>query len=457
MNTVVPTVDKASRAKIILALAIPAMLENFFQTIVGFVDTLFVAKLGLAEVAAVGVTNAILQVYFALFMALGVGASSLLARSIGEMDVEKARRITKQSVWLAVLAGVICGAVTLFFAESLLQLMGADQEVLQKGALYFRIVAIPSVLLSLTFVLGSILRATGDTKSPMKVSLWINIIHVALDYVLIFGMFFIPALGISGAAWATVIVRLIGVIALFGYIRKSKWGIGKTIFTPVAADMNITSSLIRLATPAAIERLIMRLGQVLYFGIILVLGTKTYAAHQIAGNIEIFSYMPGYGLAAAATTLVGQRIGAGLKSEAYRFGVETAWIGAAFMTFVGIIMFFAAPWASRFFTDDTGVISQVVTALRIDAFAQPALAIGLILTGALQGLGDTKTPMVATAIGMWAIRVAGVYLTVEILGMGLAGVWLTIAVDLYVRAGYLFYQFRKKGYHQQATSKSLTA
>lgn len=429
------------KIRVILALAVPAMIENILQTIVGFVDTLFVSKIGLVEVTAVGIANAILAVYMAIFMALGTGTSALIARSVGAKDFEKAKSIAKQATWIAILIGLLFGLISLFFAEPLLKIMGAEPNVLEVAVTYFRIVAVPSVFISLMFVFGSILRAAGDTKTPMKVSVWINIVHIVFDYLLIFGFWKFGGLGITGAAWATVIARILGTIALYRYIVKSK--LHFSLFDGFSFN-DSPRSLIKLSTPAAAERLIMRLGQVLYFGLIVHIGTATYAAHTIAGNIEIFSYMPGYGLAVAATTLVGQNLGANQKKEAYSYGMLTTGIAVLFMSFIGVILYFFSPWFVIWFTTDKNVIDMVTTALRIDAFAQPALAIGLVLAGALQGAGDTKSPMYSTAVGMWVIRVIGVYILGIQMGMGIAGVWLSILIDLFVRAGYLLLRFKKK-------------
>jgi putative MATE family efflux protein len=432
--------EQTTKQKIafIVALAVPAMIENILQTIVGFVDTLFVSRLGLNEVTAVGIANAVLAVYIAIFMALGVGTSSLIARSIGSGDINKAKSIAQQSTILSAIFGLLFGLISLVFSEHLLRLMGAESEVLRDGVSYFKIVAIPSIFISLMFTLGSILRAAGDTKTPMKVSWWINILHIGLDYLLIFGFFGLPGFGVEGAAWATVVVRVIGTIALFHYIKQSKLSfslLGKV-------SKGDSYSILKLSTPAAIERLIMRLGQVLYFGLIVKIGADTYAAHTIAGNIETFSYMPGYGLAIAATTLVGQSIGAKRFKDAYAYGMITTVIAIVFMSFIGILLFFLSPWFASWFTTEKNAVDMVVTALRIDAFAQPALAIGLVLAGALQGAGDTKSPMYSTALGMWVIRILGVYILGIQLSMGIAGVWLSIAFDLYVRAIYLFYRFK---------------
>ena len=444
MSDAVPIGDTnhKQKIKVILALAVPVMIENFLQTIVGFVDTLFVARIGLEEVAAVGVTSAIVAIYIAVFMAIGVGTSSMISRSIGADRIDDAKAIARQATWIAIFVGILFGIVTLFFAEPLLRLMGADQDVIAKGVIYFKIVAIPSVFLALMTVFGSILRSAGDTKTPMKVGIWINLIHIGLDYILIFGHFGFEGWGIAGAAWATSIVRVMGAIVLFLYIRKSKliFSIWK------GTESGFTMPLLRLSGPAAAERLIMRFGQVLYFGLIIRVGTDVYTAHVLAGNIEIFSYMPGYGLAIAATTLVGQNIGAKRIGDAYQYALLTAWIATIFMGFFGVILFIFSPIAASWFTEDKEIIGMVTTALRIDAFIQPFLAIGLVIAGALQGAGDTKSPMYSTMIGMWMIRVVGVYVLCIYLDMGIAGVWLSIGLDVAVRAAFLLYRFRRHMY-----------
>jgi putative MATE family efflux protein len=441
VSRVLPIGDtsRKQKVKVILALAVPTMIENFLQTIVGFVDTLFVSRIGLNEVAAVGVTNAIVAVYIAVFMAMGVGTSSLIARSVGAGEIDKAKAIARQSTLISAILGLAFGVVTLFFAEPLLRLMGAEPSVLANGVVYFRIVAIPSIFLSLMTVFGSILRAAGDTKTPMKVGVWINLIHIGLDYVLIFGLGGWAGWGIAGAAWATAIVRVFGAAALYFYIRKSKLSFSLRKGT----SNELTLPLLKLSGPAAVERLIMRFGQVLYFGLIVRIGTDVYAAHVLAGNIEIFSYMPGYGLAVAATTLVGQHLGANRKNDAYHYGMLTTWIAVVFMAFIGVLLFFLSPIAAGWFTKDKVVIGMVTTALRIDAFAQPFLAISLVVAGALQGAGDTKSPMYSTAIGMWLIRVLGVYVLCVQLGTGIAGVWLSIAIDLFIRAVFLLFRFKR--------------
>ena len=429
------------RLKIITVLAVPAVIENFFQTILGFVDTYFVSKIGLAEVSAVGVTNAVLAIYFALFMAIGVAANVRIANFLGANLPEKARHISQQSIVLAAIFGILTGILTLIFAEPLLKLMGIEAEVLEAGALYFRIVGIPSIVMSFMFVLSAILRGAGDTKSPMKVSIVINIVNAVLDYVLIFGFLFIPEMGIVGAALATVFSRLIGSIALFYYVnrketltfRKDYWSIDKTHL------MELTT----LGAPAAGERLVMRAGQIVYFGFVVALGTNAFAAHQIAGNVEVFSYMIGYGFATAATILVGQQIGAGNLEEAKHYARLSTYLTVGSMTVLGALLFFLGDWAGSFFTEDQQVVGNIGTALKISGVFQPFLAVLMVLTGAFQGANNTKFPMYLTGFGMWAVRTVLVYVLGIKLGWGLAGVWIAIGIDIAFRDIVLAVQFKR--------------
>lgn len=439
-NLHVPENNKG-KLKIILALALPAVIENFFQTILGFVDTYFVSKIGLVEVSAVGVTNSIVAIYFALFLAIGVAANVRISNFLGAKQPEKARHIAQQSILLAILFGLITGMITLFFSEPLLKLMGIEANVLEAGEIYFKIVAIPSVFMSLMFVLSAVLRGAGNTGAPMKVSIFINIVHAILDYILIFGFWLIPEMGIAGAATATVIARVIGTLALLYYIKRSPTlSFRKDYWRP---DKQHLWELTTLGGPAAGERLVMRLGQIVYFGFVVTLGTNAFAAHQIAGNVEVFSYMIGYGFATAATILVGQQIGAGNIVEAKNYAKLSSWIAVGSMAILGLFLFIFGNWAGSFFTDDREVINNIGIALKVSGVFQPFLAVLLVLTGAFQGANNTKFPMYLTALGMWAVRTLLVYVLGIQLGWGLLGVWLAIGIDIAVRAVVLIIQFAR--------------
>ena len=431
-------VDKKSKQ--ILDLAIPATVEYILQAMVGFLDTLMISRIGLISVTAIGISNNILAVYLAIFIALGVGTSSLISRYLGGGKVNDAKKIAIQSTGLSFIAGLIFGLITIVFGKHILGIMGAESDVIEKASSFFYIVGGTSVFISLLTIFGSILRATGDTKSPMVINTAVNIVNVIVDYVLIFGLGPIPAMGIVGTAIGTVVARIIGCLLMYRKIQQTNLSFK---FSGIFNQLNY-KELITLSIPAALERLVMRLGQVVYFGLIVSLGVKTYAAHSISGNIESFTYMPAYGLTTAVAILVGNSFGSGKKKEAYEYGVLAVKIGTIIMGFGGIVLYFGSPWFATWFTQDTEAIGKIVTALRIDAFAQIPLAVSLIFAGALQGSGDTKSPLYSTAIGMWGIRVLGVYILGVKIGMDIAGVWLSILIDLIIRSVFLTIRFRNR-------------
>ncbi|WP_375533592.1 MATE family efflux transporter [Alteribacillus sp. HJP-4] len=440
-QTLAQGLSTKEKIKIIIVLAVPAVIENFFQTMLGFADTFFVAQIGLEEVSAIGVTNAVLAIYFAIFMAVGVGVNVLMVNAAGAGNYKRASKVAQQGIILASFIGLFTGLVTFIFAEPLLRLLGVEQRVLEIGALYFRIVAVPSIFMAYMFVLSSVLRGIGNTKSPMKAVIIANVVNIILDYVLIFGFLFIPALGIVGAGIAGVFARIVGTVVLVYYIQKNNqitfykewWRIHK----------DYQKELLGLGTPAAGERLAMRIGQVVYFGFIVALGTNTFAAHQIAGNIETFSYMIAYGFAAAATIIVGKQVGAGNYNEAKSYAKLISDISAFFMIFMGVLLFLLGEWIGSFFSEDSVVIAEIGTALKIAAVFQPFLAILLILTGAYQGARNTKYPMYLTTMGMWIVRTGLVYMLAVQMNMGIAGVWTAIGIDIVFRAIVLWYRMEK--------------
>ena len=424
----------------IFQLALPAAVENILHALVGFVDTWMISKIGLIAVAAVGMANNLMMVYLAVFTALGTGTSSLIARSIGAGKKEKTKEFFIQSTVLAILSGAVFGIATLLLGGKVLEIMGAEGEVLREGKLFLYVVGSASVFISLLTSLAAVIRASGDTKRPMIVNTLVNIFNVGNDYILIFGWGFIPPLGVLGTAIGTVISRALGCFFMFQVLKKKGFSLSlKEIYT----NTNY-KELIFLSISAALERLVMRLGQVLYYSLIAMIGIKTYAAHVIAGNIESFFYMPAYGLSTAAAILMGNCFGRKDKEEGLEYLKSITGISIIIAVISGMILYLFGTKAAFVFTEDLEAVAKITTALRVDAFAQIPLALGIVFTGALQGIGDTKTPLYSTIIGVWGLRVVGIYVMGMVLGMDILGVWLAIAFDLTIRAAILFIRLRKE-------------
>lgn len=391
-------------------------------------------------VTAVGMANNLMMVYLAVFTALGTGTSSLIARSIGAGKKEKTKEFFIQSTVLAILSGAVFGIATLLLGGKVLEIMGAEGEVLREGKLFLYVVGSASVFISLLTSLAAVIRASGDTKRPMIVNTLVNIFNVGIDYIVIFGWGFIPPLGVLGTAIGTVISRALGCFFMFQVLKKKGFSLSlKEIYT----NTNY-KELIFLSISAALERLVMRLGQVLYYSLIAMIGIKTYAAHVIAGNIESFFYMPAYGLSTAAAILMGNCFGRKDKEEGLEYLKSITGISIIIAVMSGMILYLFGTKAAFVFTEDLEAVAKITTALRVDAFAQIPLALGIVFTGALQGIGDTKTPLYSTIIGVWGLRVVGIYVMGMVLGMDILGVWLAIAFDLTIRATILFIRLRKE-------------
>ncbi|UPM56134.1 MATE family efflux transporter [Gottfriedia acidiceleris] len=428
-----------SYSKTLLILAIPAITESLLQSMVGFVDTFFVSKIGLKEVAAVGISNAILQIYFAVFLAIGTASTVFVSRYYGANDKEKVKTIASQSMILTLFVGAFFGVISFFFSVPILKVMGADKDVLEIGSVYFRIVATPSILMSMMFTIGAILRGSGDTRTPMRVGVSMNVVHMILDYLLIFGVFF-EGFGIRGAALSSVLARLFGVILLLRQLLKKE--IISRNLKEWKMKLDVIQDLVKLGLPASIERLFMRFGQIIYFGMIIRMGTEVYAAHTLAGNFTIFASVIGTGFAVATTTLVGKSIGSGQIENARKYSQSSITLMSLSMTITLFITCLLSSQISPIFTTDSEVIGLITTVLVIDMITQPATAVVASLTATLQAGGDTKFPMYMTAIGIWAIRTVGVYLLGVYFGFGLVGVWISIAIDNYLRAILLFLRYR---------------
>lgn len=429
--------------KFILYLAIPVILENILQTLLGTTDTLFAGKLSLDAIAGVGATSLIINIYIAFFTFIGVGASVVIARNIGAGNKEQANEVVKQSIILTIVLGVLFGIISLIFSKQILTMMGLTSDVLQYAIPYFRAVSIPSIFLCLTMVLGSALRGAGDTKKPMLSGIVANILNIILNYVLMFGIFNFHGLGILGSGLATTIARIVSSLILLSYFLngstilrlnlKSKWTINKKILL----------SIIKIGGPAGIEKFVMRIGQLVYGFIIISLGAYSYTAHNIAGTIESYSYLPAMGFAVVASTMVGQNLGKNNIKEAKRYAIISNILSTIFMVIIGIIFYISVPFVVKGFTYNVKIDNLVISVIRIIAIFQPFLSLTFVISSALQGAGDTKFPMYLTLIGIWLIRVVLGYILAVIFNMGLMGIWIAYSIDITFRGIALLIRFLK--------------
>ncbi|MCD6290581.1 MAG: MATE family efflux transporter [Anaerolineae bacterium] len=425
----------------VLVLALPAVGEQMLSMVVGVVNTFLVGHLSAAALTGVGLSSQLVMMTTALVAAVTAGSTALIARSVGAHDFQTANRVLYQSILLGGLIGLITTLLGVGFARQGLYLMGARGEALRLGTSYLSLVSATFLLATLMFVGNAGLRGAGDTRTPMRIMMLVNGINVVIAWVLINGTFGLPRLGVVGAGLGASIGRGIGGLLVIRALLHGCSGL-RLRFRPWTLSPSMVKRILHVGLPSGAEQLLLRLGQISFARIVATLGTTAYAAHSVALNTESISFMPGFGFAVAATTLIGQGLGAGDDRLAERYGYISYALGAALMGIMGIVfIFFAEPLVS-IFTDDAEVIALATGPLRLIGLVQPMLAAMMIFAGALRGAGDTRGPMLITGAGLWLIRVPLGALLILVLKCGLMGAWTTMSIDLTLRGLLNFLRFR---------------
>lgn len=429
----------------VLVLSAPAILEMLLQTLVGLADTAMVGRLadGGAAVAATSLSNNIFMFALTVFAAIGTGSTALVARSIGAGDNRTADRVVVQSLLSGGLLAILITLVGALFSQQAMDFMGAEGKAHEYGAVYLRIVAYGAMPTFVMQILTGCLRGAGDTRTPMIINSGVNLVNIALNWVLIYGHFGAPAFGVAGAAIATSISRVLGAAVLLFLLatRKLKLTLGR--LKDATFDIPLIRRIMNVGIPAAIEMAFMRGAQLAFARLVASLGTTAVAAHQIALNTESISFQPGWGISMAGAALVGQGLGAGKPRLAERFGYKALQIAVGIMGALGVVLFVIPEVFARLFILDEEVIQTSVLCLRIVAISQPALASTMVLSNSLRTAGDTRRMLYITLAGFWLIRLPIGYILVRYTGLGLAGAWIGMIADLFFRGSASLWLFRK--------------
>jgi putative MATE family efflux protein len=320
-------------------------------------------------------------------------------------------------------------------------MLGAEGEVLDLSWKYLKIIWIFYVFRMLQLVLSSIFQGMGDSRTPLYIVGLSNIFHIIVAYSLIYGKFGMPDLGISGAAFAAGGTEaLSAAVLMFALLRKKDISLS----VPFSSREDI-KRLIKLSTPVVGERVLTGSMQWTYHAIILQTTVAAYAAHQAGMNVEAFAFLPGIAFMQAATALVGRNLGANNVDAAKRSGYQTSHIAMILMGAFGITYFFLPQYWMRVFTSDPEVIANGITFCKIAAFLQIPLAMTLVLGGALRGAGETRWVMLITLIGAWGVRIPFALLAYW-LGWGITWIWLAMNADWFVRAGLLYWRYRRRAW-----------
>jgi MATE family, multidrug efflux pump len=438
------TVGPIGRA--VLLLAVPMVLEVVLESVFAVADIFWVSRLGPEAVASVGLTESLLTIVYALAMGLGIGATAVVARRIGEKDPEGAARAAGQALALALLVSIVLGTAGALLAPRLLALMGASPEVIAAGRGYATIMLGGEAAIIVLFVANAIFRGAGDAAIAMRV-LWLaNIINIVLGPLLIFGPGPFPALGVTGAAIATTIGRGIGAIyAVTRLFRQaSRIPVGRQ---HLRLDVGVMRQIVSLSGSATLQNLI---GMASWIGLVRILagyGSEALAGYTIAVRLIIFALLPSWGLSNAAATMVGQSLGARKPDRAEQAVWKAGAYNGRFLVAVGILYFLAAPLILRAFTHDPVVTDYAVHCLRIVALGYPLYAYGMVLTQSFNGAGDTWTPTWLNLFCFWIFEIPLAWALAGPGGLGPSGVfWAIMAAFslLAIASAALFRQGRWK-------------
>ena len=417
---------------IILSLAWPTMLEQLMQTAVQYIDTAMVGSLGTQATAAVGATSTVNWLIGSSISALGVGFLSFIAKACGANDREAARRSVSQAVLVVLIAGVFFTVVTLSLSGMVPVWMQVDESIQKLASQYFFILYLPMLPRTASIIFGTVLRAAGDSKSPMKIGLLVNLINVVLNFLLIYPTrtvkllalsFSVPGagLGVIGAAIASAAAFTVGGICITIVLWKHPMVSPKG--QKIRPDMEILKPCLKVAFPNMLQRFGTSLGYVAFASMINSLGEISTAAHTIANTVESAFYIPGYGMQTAAATLAGNAYGAKDEKQMKRLAKMFIPIEIGLMILSGTCLFVSAPNLMRIFSDSEAVIALGSTVLRMVAVSEPFYGFSIIIEGMMQGVGKTKQPFVYNVAGMWGIRIVGTLVCTQFLGMGLIAAW----------------------------------
>lgn len=427
--------------KSVLTLALPITVSSLLQRAEGIAAVFLVGGLGASSIAAVGLGQLLVFIGTTLLSGLSVGANVLVAQLWGARRTKDAGEAASHLIGLSLIASALLALVGVTGNTLAMIALGAQSDVIAQAIPYSTVIFLVIPFTVLIQVLSSVLQGTGNTKTPMYALIGVNVLHILVAYPLVYGKWGAPAWGIQGAAWAVGIAESTGAAYLL-------WSCRTILARSTTLRLDLIRSAWRIGAPVSGERVVQQAGIMLYTKIVLIYGTVSYAAHQVGLSIESFSFLPGYGFAIAAATMVGHSIGAGKYVRAKLQNWEANRLATAGMSAMGIVFFFFPYALMRGFTQDEAVIQLGTQFLRIVAVMQIPLALTMVLAGSLRGAGDTRFIMWATTAGMWGVRVPLAFLFGVWLQLGVFYVWTAMIADWTVRMALLLWRYQSERWRQ---------
>lgn len=427
------TDERKGLRRAILSLAWPVIVSNFLQVLATTIDLIMVGRIGVAEIAAVGIGGNLVFFTFTVMIGITAGTIALVARAIGAKNKHEADHFLFQSLVAGALLSIPLVLVGIFFAPYLVAPFSPTAQIQTMAADYVAIIFLSVPFLFVIFISNAALRAAGDTRTPLIIGALENVVNFGINYTLIFGNFGFPALGVRGAAIGTSISYFVGAMVFLGLFVDHRVKIGIDREKPFA-NWTTIRRILRIGVPAATEQLAFQIGILIWIVMVVTFGEAAVAAHQIGLRVQSFAFMPGLGLSIASSALVGQNLGAKLPDRADRSARESTKMSIAIMGAIALFNFIFAPWIALAFAEPGEAVDLAVLFIRLHATSIPAVGLFFTLSGSLRGAGDTKWPLYASLVGTYAVRLPLSAFLGYTLGLGILGIWVALPVEYYLRS-----------------------
>ena len=434
------TMSRGEKLRLIVQLSIPSILAQISATVMFFIDYAMVGHLGEKATASVGLVESTTWLMGGLGMAVNMGFSVQVAHFIGANDFESARRVLRQGLTCSLIWSLMLSTAAVAIHSYLPFWLGGSAAIAHDASLYFMYIGLFGIFFQMEGLAASMLKCSGNMKIPSALNILMCCLDVAFNYFFIY----ILDLGVVGAAYGTGMAELItaGLMLYFLLVKSPMLGlfkrreeIGKRRENSFRPTGDVVRTAFKIGAPMGLQHLLMGGAQIVSTIIVAPLGTVAIAANSMAITVESLCYMPGYGIAEAATTLVGQGIGASQRLLTRSFAYMSVALGIGVMTLMGVLMFIFAPELMAIMSPVEQIVSEGAAALRIEAFAEPMFAASIVANGVFVGAGDTLRPAIMSLTSMWGVRLTLAYWLSQ--SHGLRGVWTAMAIELTLR-GLLF-------------------
>ena len=425
-------------------MAWPAVCESFFIALAGMVDSLMVSSMGASAVAAVGLTTQPKFMGLALFFAMNVSVSALVARRRGERNQRSANQILLVAILFVIVATVVISSACVMWANEIINFCGSAPETHEPAVIYYRIIMGCMIFNVLSMVINAAQRGSGNTMIAMRTNIVSNVVNIIANYLLIQGHLGFPALGIAGAAIATVFGTVIACIMSFASLfrRDGFVSIYYIMEQQIRPALEPVISIIKLGFSVFIEQILMRVGFMSTAMMAAKMGTNALAAHQVGMNILGLTFSFGDGMQVAAVALIGRSLGEGSPDKAKAYGKTCRMIGLGISCVLAVVYFFGGEWLYHLFFAEQEIVDIGVMIIRIMIIIVLFQVSQVIYMGCLRGAGDTTYTAIASTISVTIIRTSASYFFGFVMGLGMAGIWMGILADQISR--FLFASIRFK-------------